>query len=340
MPSMRAHKSRTVTHKRGVQRDASSWAAQHGRRPTATDPDAAHRLLAAAMVSMASSIFITDARGIILWVNEEFTRLSGYSSLEAVGCSPAILHSGRQDRAFYSVLWKTILAGRVWRGEVIDRHKSGTLYVVDEVITPLFDQHGAASHFIAIQHDITQRKHETEREHHLAYHDFLTDLPNRASFLPILQLALARASRDSGRLACLFIDLDKFKPVNDAFGHHIGDKLLSAVGARLRASIRKSDVVARIGGDEFAVLLHEKVCPALAGQLAATLLHSLASPFMIDAHRICIAGSIGLAFYPDDGRCVDELMISADSAMYQAKMRGGNSYYRHRLDMAEAVPLA
>jgi diguanylate cyclase (GGDEF)-like protein/PAS domain S-box-containing protein len=334
---MGMRKNRNVTRKRGVQCGDSSLAMRHGQRHAATNPDTPARLLAAAMASMASAIFITDARGIILWVNDAFTRLSGYSSVEAVGRSPAILHSGRQDRAFYALLWKTILSGGVWQGEVIDRHKSGRVYVVDEIITPLFDQHGVASHFIAIQHDVTQRKHETERDRHLAYHDFLTGLPNRASFLPMLQSALARASRDSGQLACLFIDLDKFKPVNDAFGHHIGDKLLSAVGARLRASIRKSDVIARIGGDEFAVLLHDKVSPALACHVAETLLRNLARPFMIDAHRICIAGSIGLALYPDDGLRVDDLMMSADSAMYQAKMRGGNSYYWHRIDMADAA---
>lgn len=292
----------------------------------ATDLAAPAPLLAAALASIASAIFITDANGIILWVNQAFTRLSGYTARDAVGCTPAILNSGRQDRHYYSLLWETILAGQVWQGEVIDRHKSGNLYVVDEIITPLFDQHGVATHFIAIQHDITERRQESERERYLAYHDVLTGLPNRASFLLMLQLALARARRDAGSLALLMIDLDKFKPVNDALGHHAGDQLLSAVGARLRASIRKSDVVARIGGDEFMVVLNDKVSHGLACRLAEKLLHSLARQFTIGAHRVRIAGSIGLAFYPDDGLCVDELMINADSAMYQAKMRGGGSY--------------
>jgi diguanylate cyclase len=295
-------------------------------RRAAAAPAAPDHLLAAALASMASAIFITDANGIILWVNDAFTRLSGYAGPEAVGRTPAILSSGRQDRRYYGLLWETILAGRVWQGEVIDRHKTGSLYVVDEIITPLFDQLGVISHFIAIQHDITERSHESERDHYLAYHDVLTGLPNRASFLLMLELALARARRDAGRLAVMLIDLDKFKPVNDEFGHHAGDQLLSAVGGRLRASIRKSDVVARIGGDEFVVVLSDKVSPALARKLAAKLLHNLARQFTIGPHRVCIAGSIGLAMYPDDGLCADDLLINADSAMYQAKACGGGAY--------------
>lgn len=299
---------------------------QGAPEPAAADAVAPVRLLAAALGAMASSVFITDTNGTILWVNDAFTRLSGYTSLEAVGSTPAILNSGRQDRLYYGLLWETILAGKVWQGEVIDRHKTGSLYVVDEIITPLFDQDGVVSHFVALQHDITERRLESERDRYLAYHDVLTGLPNRASFLLMLHLALARARRDTGRLALLFIDLDKFKPVNDEFGHHAGDQLLSAVGARLRASIRKTDVVARIGGDEFVVVLHDKVSHAFACKLAEKLLSKLARQFIIGPHRICIAGSIGLAFYPDDGLSVDQMLINADAAMYHAKVRGGGAY--------------
>lgn len=303
--------------------------------PAAADALAPTHLLAAALATMASSIFITDANGIILWVNDAFTRLSGYSSLETVGSTPAILNSGRQDRLYYSAMWETILAGKVWQGEIVDRHKTGTLYVVDEIISPLFDQRGVASHFIALQLDITERKQESERDRYLAYHDVLTGLPNRASILLMLQLALARARRDKICLALLFIDLDKFKPVNDEFGHHAGDQLLSAVGARLRASIRKTDVVARIGGDEFVVVLHDEVSHAFACKLAEKLLNKLARQFMVGPHRICIAGSIGLAFYPDDGLCVDQMLINADAAMYHAKVQGGGAYQCFHPGMAK-----
>lgn len=196
------------------------------------------------------------------------------------------------------------------------------------------DQHGVFSHFIALQHDITERRQESERDRYLAYHDVLTGLPNRASFLLMLQLALARARRDMGRFAVLFIDLDKFKPVNDEFGHHAGDQLLSAVGARLRASVRKTDIVARIGGDEFVVVLHDEVSLALACKLAEKLLSNLARQLTIGPHRFRIAGSIGLAFYPDDGQCVDQMLINADAAMYHAKVRGGGAYQCYNAGMA------
>lgn len=307
-----------------------------GRGKAARAPDAPADLLATALASMASAIFITDANGIILWTNEAFTALSGYCSHEAVGRTPAILNSGRHDRSFYTLLWKTLLSGRVWQGEVTDRHKSGRLYVVDEIITPLFDQHGVATHFIAIQHDVTQRQQELARQQHLASHDILTNLPNRSSFLPALQLAVARASRDTSRLALLFIDLDHFKPVNDEFGHQIGDQLLSAVGARLRAAIRQSDVVARMGGDEFVVLLHEGVSRALACRLAAKLLSTLERHFMIGPHRLCIGGSIGLAFYPEDSLSVEDMLLHADVAMYQAKHGGGRRYQCYRAGMSGA----
>lgn len=296
-----------------------------GRRLDATVAVAPAPLLAAALASIASAIFITDANGVILWVNDAFTSLSGYSSLEAAGRTPALLNSGCQDRAYYAMLWETILAGRVWQGEVIDRHKSGRLYVVDEIITPLLNCHGAATHFIAIQHDISKRKQESDHYRHLAFHDELTGLPNRASLLSILRLAIARASRDTSLLALLFIDLDKFKPINDELGHQAGDQLLSAVGARLRASIRNTDVVARIGGDEFVVLLHNKVSPTLACKLAEKLLSTLARQFKIGPHRVCIAASIGLAFYPDHGMTVDDMMNHADAAMYRAKLSGGGA---------------
>lgn len=296
------------------------------RRKAIAVPAVPDALLAAALGSMASAVFITNTDGIILWVNDAFTRLSGYSRRDAIGRTPALLNSGCQDHAYYSLLWETILAGQVWQGEVIDRHKSGKLYVVDEIITPLFDSDGKLSHFVALQHDVHQRKQESERYRHLAYHDALTGLPNRASFLSILRMAMTKASNGMHRLALLFIDLDKFKPVNDNFGHHCGDELLAAVGARLRASIRKSDVVARLGGDEFVVLLEEKVSNEFACKLAKKLSSVLARQFMLGSQAVSIGASVGVAFFPDDAASAEELMRHADAAMYAAKLRGGDTY--------------
>src|SRR6266566_2308747 len=176
------------------------------------------RLLGRALASVANAIVITGHDGRIIWVNQAFSRLSGYSPKEAIGQTPNFLKSGKQDATFYRELWQTIIAGNVWRGEVIERHKDGSFFTVDEVITPLRDDAGAVTHFIVIQHDITQRKHESEREHYLAYHDVLTGLPNRALFLEVLQQSVNGAGRRQQRLALFFVDLDGFKAVNDSLG--------------------------------------------------------------------------------------------------------------------------
>ncbi len=232
-------------------------------------------LLANALSSIANAVFITDRDGRIVWANEAFSRLSGYATHEALGRSPAMLKSGRQDAEFYRELWQTILAGSVWRGEVVERRKDGSLYAVDETITPLCDAAGNITYFVATLHDTTLRKKEGDRDHFLAYHDSLTGLPNRALFLRLLEQALAHCARSARRLAVLFIDLDHFKPVNDTLGHQLGDLLLATVAERLRASVRKSDVVARLAGDEFTVIQTDIVDVRPARALARTLVRAL-----------------------------------------------------------------
>lgn len=278
------------------------------------------------MASVANAIFITDRVGRIIWVNDAFTRLSGYSAQDVIGRTPSILQSGKQIASVYAQLWKTILAGEVWRGEMIDRRKDGSFFAVDEIITPLLDSQGAITHFIAIQHDITRQKRESEREHHLAYHDVLTDLPNRALFLGALKNAILNAERTQEMFATLFLDLDRFKPVNDTLGHSVGDHLLAAVAERLRTAIRQTDTVARIGGDEFAILLDELPDKAVVTTLAKKLCDVLSQPFVLRGQKISISASIGIAIYPADGDDLDTLLFNADKAMYQAKCHGGNAY--------------
>jgi len=285
-----------------------------------------HGLLAKAVATAADPIFITDQTGRIVWINEAFSERSGYSAQEAVGQTPGFLKSGTHDASFYRELWQTILAGRVWRGEVVERHKDGSLYTADEVITPLRDDKGTVTHFVAIQHDVTLRKQAAEREHYLAYHDALTGLYNRVLFLDLLQQAIARSAQSLHPLALLFLDMDNFKQINDTFGHETGDRLLVAVAERLSAAVRKTaDAVARLSGDEFAILQTGLNDPQAARSLAHKLLHSISQPFVLQGRKVQTRVSIGIAIYPADGKVPDELLRNADKAMYLAKSRGGGN---------------
>lgn len=296
-----------------------------GRRKT-KGPEAPTHLLATALASAANAVFITDSTGHIVWVNAAFCQLSGYSMHEAIGHTPAFLKSGQQTSEFYGALRRTIFAGDVWRGEIVERRKDGTLYTVDETISPVRDSSGTVTHFIAIQNDITERKEESKRSHFLAYHDALTGLPNRYFFLEALDQAIARAENDRASLAVLFVDLDSFKPVNDSLGHAIGDRLLMAVGGRLSSAVRASEVVARIGGDEFAVLLTNIPGAATAATVAKNLLEAVAQPFVLEGHTVQTTASIGISVCPSHAKTGEDLLDRADQAMYRAKRLGRNRY--------------
>ncbi|MBV8636147.1 MAG: diguanylate cyclase, partial [Burkholderiaceae bacterium] len=228
-------------------------------------------LLSSALTSIATAIFITDAAGHIIWANAAFCALSGYAKQEIIGRSPSLLRSGQHSDQFYAQLWHTIQAGKTWQADVIDRRKDGSLYTVAEIITPLFDTAGQITHFIAIQHDITDAKREFEQHKALAYHDSLTGLPNRLLFLERLDHAIARHNKLGKRFALMFVDLDRFKPVNDAWGHHVGDLLLIAVAKRLRQAMRRTDMLARMSGDEFTVIEHGLAMQDDAAHLACKL---------------------------------------------------------------------
>jgi diguanylate cyclase (GGDEF)-like protein/PAS domain S-box-containing protein len=283
-------------------------------------------LLANALESAANAIFITDSIGRIVWANQAFSHLSGYSIEEAVGSKPSLLKSGQQSDLLYHDLWRSILNGAAWRGVLVDKRKDGSFYTVDQTITPLLDDSGTITHFIAVQNDITVQRQQDDHAHYLAYHDALTGLPNRVYFAAFQRQALSQAKTTRRSVAILFVDLDKFKPVNDRLGHDVGDHLLRAVSERLVSSVRKSDGVARIGGDEFVILLPDLEETDIAVALASKLISNIAQPFIIGKQKIQIGASIGIAIYPDDGDDPDELLRKADQAMYLAKNHGGNSY--------------
>jgi len=268
-------------------------------------------------------IVITDAQGLITYVNAAFAATTGYQPAEVIGRSPNILH-GETPEPVYRELWATITAGRVWHGEFRNRRKTGELYWERASIAPIRAGDGRIVSYVAVKEDITEQKRAAERMWEQANFDPLTGLPNRTMLHDRLLHALDGARRGVGRVALLYVDLDRFKPVNDSFGHEAGDALLAQVATRLRACVRDSDTVARLGGDEFVVLMPVRD-DAEAEQVARRILESLQRPFPLevdDSGEVGIGASIGISVYPRDGADAETLLKHADAAMYAAKQAG------------------
>jgi diguanylate cyclase (GGDEF)-like protein/PAS domain S-box-containing protein len=269
---------------------------------------------------------ITDARTRIVYVNQSFTKVTGYTLKEVSGKTPRVLHSGRQRPEYYARMWKALQASGRWAGEIWNRRKNGEIYPEWLSITAVRSRAGKVENYLAIFSDITLRKREERELYDLATHDSLTGLPNRSLFIEQLRQAMARSKR-AGRLAgLLYLDLDRFKPVNDRFGHECGDQLLRTVAKRLRALVREEDTVARLGGDEFAVILEHLPRPLDAAPTARKILRALTRPFLLDGHKASVTASVGIAVYPLDGDSAEILLKRADRAMYRAKKGRGDEY--------------
>jgi len=277
------------------------------------------RILIRAVEQSPASVLITDKAGLIQYVNPKFTDLMGWTLDEALGQTPRIIKGGLMPEAFYKELWGTILSGREWHGVLQNRTKAGDLVWEVGSISPIRDETGHVTHFVGIQEDITELKRLQGQLEHMAHHDALTGLANRVLFRDRLAQALAAAHRRKSPLAVIYLDLDRFKPVNDTLGHETGDALLAAVAGRLRSAIRASDTVARMGGDEFTVLLVDVQERGYASRVAENLARSLEAPFTLGPHTCTIGASLGIALYPEDGTTVDELLSSADTRMYASK---------------------
>ena len=285
------------------------------------------RLAASVFDNAHEGIMITDQTGRIVEVNSTFTDLTGYSRAEAIGQTPDLLKSGHHDAAFYEKMWQTIEQDGYWQGEIWNRKKSGEIFVEQLTISAVHDRSGSVSHYGAIFSDITVIKQHQQRLEHLAHFDALTQLPNRMLLGDRMQLAMAQTERSSKMLAVCYLDLDNFKPINDEFGHSVGDYLLIDVAQRLKSCVRAGDTVARLGGDEFVLLitnledLHE--CELAMGRI----INALAQPFRVSQRHVSVAASIGVTLYPHDGADSDTLLRHADQAMYAAKQAGRNRYH-------------
>ncbi len=277
-----------------------------------------------------TAIYITNANGKIVQANQAFSRLTGYSLEEAVGESPELMDIERYSKSYFQSISDSLDRKDLWEGEIQHRRKDGQVFPAWVAITVLRDTNKRIINTISYFSDITEKKNSENKIHRLAYFDPLTSLPNRSLFTDRLMQSINRAKRNDGQVALLFLDLDRFKAINDSLGHALGDALLHQVGQRLRDCVRNEDTVARMGGDEFTVILGDlkdrTQAVTTAAHVAEKIRHTLVEPFMIRNREVFTGASIGLAFYPTDGSEPKTLLQNADTAMYHAKSAGKNNY--------------
>ena len=297
----------------------------------------AQRLASIVLNTVEEAVMVMDPELKIVSVNPAFTKITGYTAEEVIGKNPGILSAKKHTPEFRRAMLDAIESKDIWQGEVWDRHKDGKTYIKWLTTKAVRNDKGTLTHYLGVFSDISERKAVEEQMTRLAHHDNLTDLPNRVLFNDRLQQAMLKARRDQERLALKFIDLDRFKPVNDTYGHAVGDQLLKEVAVRLLGCVRESDTVSRIGGDEFVILLSTVEGEQEAMRVAEKVLEALNKPFEFGGRTLSISSSIGIAVYPDHGENELQLTKNADIAMYHAKQAGRNNAKMYRHGMQETV---
>jgi diguanylate cyclase (GGDEF)-like protein/PAS domain S-box-containing protein len=296
------------------------------------------RLAATVLEHIADGVMVIDVHGRIVAINPAFTQITGITEIEALGTYSHLTrmsgqargHGQRQNSAFHEALWRDLAETGFWRGETWNTRKNGEAYLEWLTVSAVRDEHEAVTHYVCVFSDITRVKESQEKLDHLAHHDPLTGLPNRLLFHDRLQHAMARAALGGQnavrQLAVMFIDLDRFKTVNDTLGHHVGDELLKQVAALLTGCLREGDTLARLGGDEFIVLLEDVDGERGARAVAEKLMRLFERPVLVSDYELFVTGSVGISLFPQDARDLNVLVRNADVAMYQAKARGRNGY--------------
>ncbi len=329
--------TRVVMERADVERDADGKA----MLMTGTVQDITERRRAEDELRLTSQVFensiegilITDVNNNILRVNRAFSSITGYAEKDILGRNPRLLSSGRHDTAYYQTMWASLLEYGYWQGEIWNRRKNGDIYPEWLSLFAIRNERGETTHYAGVFADLTEKKQAEAHVQYLAHYDPLTELPNRQLLEERMQLAL-HAARDRQRMvALLYLDLDRFRFINESLGHEYGDKLLQAVTRRLTEQVRGSDTLARFSGDEFAVLLSDIGALEDARQIADKIRLMLTQPFNLDEHEIFVTPSIGIAIYPRDGETTADLYRAADTAMNSAKAQGGNAARFYSIDM-------
>lgn len=269
---------------------------------------------------------ISDSDNHIININSAFSQITGYALDEVVGKNPSILGSGRHDKAFYREMWHSLNKIGYWQGEVWNRRKDGELYAEWLTVNALFNKDGTIAKHIAFFSDITEKKRSDELIWNHANFDSLTGLPNRRLFRDRLTQEIKKAERAKLSTALMFIDLDRFKEINDKLGHDMGDALLVETARRISECVRESDTVARLGGDEFTVILSRIIDKSHVDKVVGNIVQKLSEPYSLLGTAIESSASIGITLCPEDGSELEQLLKNADQAMYVAKSNGRNRY--------------
>ena len=285
------------------------------------------KLLASVFTSAKEGIVITDVKANILDVNEAYTHLTGYSKEELIGQNVGFLKSGKHDESFYKKMWEQLLQHKFWSGEIWNRRKNGEIFVEKLTVSAISDSDGEITSYVGLFSDITSTKEYEFKLEKMAFYDSLTGLPNRLLFAERIDQAVKISKRLKKNMAVCYLDLDGFKPINDNHGHTSGDDLLIEIAGRIEKNIRESDTAARIGGDEFAILLLNIINMKECQKIVTKILKSIEKPYkLFNGQSVNVSASLGFTLYPQDDNDPEQLLKHADQAMYEAKERGKNRY--------------
>jgi diguanylate cyclase (GGDEF)-like protein/PAS domain S-box-containing protein len=287
--------------------------------------------------NILEAVMVSDAQGLIMSVNPAFRNITGYSAEEAMGQTHSLLKSNRQERESHRAIWQQIMITGKWQGEIWQRRKNGDIFLVHKTITSIAGAAGETEHYVSVFYDITDVWQKNENIRYLAFHDALTGLSNCSLLMERLDRHITLARRDPRPLAVLFRDLDRFKFVNDNLGHDVGDDLLVAVAQKLQALIKKPDTVARLGGDEFNILLDNPASKDEVEHISNRIITAINEPINFHGKTAQVATSTGIVMYPGDAVSGAELIKCADSAMYEAKNAGKNTFRFFHAGTNEAV---